>query len=624
MFSYEIVKDLTLNDVPESYKYINKLNDNDSIVKATVINDKTKEKSIDYYNEISKESVYEKIKNNEEIDLSHKYIESFSLKEYKKINSIHQSDYIDIKLKSAIKMFANQGFDCNRVTFNIEIVTFSAAQFGDGDVNFEFAEFGKGFVCFEQAQFGDGHVSFWGASFGDEEVSFQSADFGDGDVDFDSAKFGNGSVDFSGVNFRDGDVLFSGTTFGEGNVLFSSAKYGEGNVNFHNAKFGGGYLSFTCATIGDGVVDFMGANFGDGEVDFSYTTFGDGRVDFSSIKFGNAKVSFKKAIIGDGDVFFIGAVFGDGEVDFSGTKFGDGRVIFAGAKFGDGDVNFERAIFKSRSISFKGAKADIITFKTTNLYGDGDFRYKSCNKLVIEDCKIDKTLDLNISKENLRGLNLKDTVNLGKILMSWDKLKVGELIDEQVNTNDWENANQHPGYLNDEYENINYTGKANQLRMLKENFRNLGQYDDEDKAYVALKRYERKAKFANEEERMGFISKFLYRITHPLRVLVTDVISKYATSPSRVFITMLAVNVIFASIYYIAPAMNKGTGKFGSCAVQKIYNSFYFSAVTFLTIGYGDIEPPTPFIALLASIEGFLGLFLMAYFTISFARKVLR
>jgi hypothetical protein len=51
--------------------------------------------------------------------------------------------------------------------------------------------------------------------------------------------------------------------------------------------------------------------------------------------------------------------------------------------------------------------------------------------------------------------------------------------------------------------------------------------------------------------------------------------------------------------------------------------SFYHSAITFLTIGYGD-HFPYGSIRWISSLEGWAGLFLMSYFTVAFVRKVLR
>jgi len=54
-----------------------------------------------------------------------------------------------------------------------------------------------------------------------------------------------------------------------------------------------------------------------------------------------------------------------------------------------------------------------------------------------------------------------------------------------------------------------------------------------------------------------------------------------------------------------------------------IGDSFYFSAITYLTVGYGDFCP-LGIDRWIAGIEGFVGVFLMAYFTVAFVRKILR
>mgnify|MGYP006452504657 FL=1 len=57
--------------------------------------------------------------------------------------------------------------------------------------------------------------------------------------------------------------------------------------------------------------------------------------------------------------------------------------------------------------------------------------------------------------------------------------------------------------------------------------------------------------------------------------------------------------------------------------IDKGLNSFYFSAITFFTIGYGECVP-TGLLKIISPIEGFTGVFLMSYFTVAFVRKILR
>ncbi|UCC31857.1 MAG: two pore domain potassium channel family protein, partial [Phycisphaerales bacterium] len=56
---------------------------------------------------------------------------------------------------------------------------------------------------------------------------------------------------------------------------------------------------------------------------------------------------------------------------------------------------------------------------------------------------------------------------------------------------------------------------------------------------------------------------------------------------------------------------------------QTEFSPWYFSIITFTTIGYGDYAP-RGWLRWFAGVEGLMGLLLMAVFTVSFARKFIR
>jgi len=160
--------------------------------------------------------------------------------------------------------------------------------------------------------------------------------------------------------------------------------------------------------------------------------------------------------------------------------------------------------------------------------------------------------------------------------------------------------------------------------LLKENFRSLGQYDDEDKAYVWLKHHEIRAERESEKDD-SLWDKIKKTFTYGFKWLFFEKMGKYGTSPRSVAISISAVWLIWTLIYfwkfYLIGMENSKADSLN--LLNRLGLSMYHSAITFLTIGYGDIFPQGS-LRLWSSIEGFLGLFLMAYFTISFARKVLR
>jgi hypothetical protein len=106
--------------------------------------------------------------------------------------------------------------------------------------------------------------------------------------------------------------------------------------------------------------------------------------------------------------------------------------------------------------------------------------------------------------------------------------------------------------------------------------------------------------------------------------LLFDKAGLYATSPFRVMITMLTCFLVFSLIYLLllwqTPADIVASV---DEQLSMVARSFYHSAITFLTIGYGD-HYPSGVIRWVSALEGFLGLFLMSYFTVAFVRKILR
>jgi hypothetical protein len=108
--------------------------------------------------------------------------------------------------------------------------------------------------------------------------------------------------------------------------------------------------------------------------------------------------------------------------------------------------------------------------------------------------------------------------------------------------------------------------------------------------------------------------------------LVFDKIGLYATSPGRVLFSVVIFWLFFGSTYFLVDL--SGLGKTASSVgnldrLSTLSQSFYHSAVTFFTIGYGDVYPQG-ISRIVSGLEGFMGVFMMSYFTVAFVRKVLR
>ncbi len=402
----------------------------------------------------------------------------------------------------------------------------------------------------------------------------------DGQTNFDHAVIGDGEISFAHSVFGNGDTSFFQTKFGHSNISFYNVDFQRGAVSFAEAVFGDGDLTFEYAIFGWGNAAFTGADFGKGNVYFGGTTFERGEVIFTGAKFGKGNVYFDYTKFGDGNAHFDHAVFEEGDVFFDHADFQKGEVLFAKTDFGVGRVTFDEVRFGSGNLEFTGALADKVIFHNCKLENHDRLKFINVNDLKLNGCIINRTLKIT----GAAVLSLKDTINLGYIYCDWGKNKVAKAINDNEDT---------------------IREKERQFSLLKQNYNKIGSYEFEDSAFVEYMRCRR-----GSMKSPGL--KSLDRLV--------DLIGVYGTKPSRVALTMLIVWTIFGCLF----AVLDSNGALAYDQVQNWINGFYFSAVTFLTIGYGDIVPSVPLTKVLAPVEGMIGLFLMSYFTVSVVRKTLR
>ncbi|MCE3260870.1 MAG: Ion channel, partial [Bacteroidetes bacterium] len=215
---------------------------------VSFFDENNKRVSVVKYGVLNEEDIYKKIDAGETINLSHAYINNFSLTEYRTNKGLDDHVHIALKNFSAKKAF----FDCDITT------------------DFSYAEFLGDKITFEATIFGNGNTNFF------------SANFNHCDVTFKKAKFGSGSTSFKSVKFGDGSITFNGTNFGTGNLSFVDANFSNGNVDFKNTYFG------------DGHVDFKFARFANGDISFEKASFGNGKKDFKNVEYGGGKIDFKR------------------------------------------------------------------------------------------------------------------------------------------------------------------------------------------------------------------------------------------------------------------------------------------------------------------------------------------
>jgi hypothetical protein len=513
---------------------------------------------------IAKEDIYARIDKAEGLLLNNSYIKDFSLSEYRRSRNLDEHTPIKLHNFSAKKTF----FDC------------------DLETDFSYAEFEGEKTVFESTIFANGFNNFF------------NANFGHGDVTFRKAKFGSGSTSFRSVKFGDGHITFNHANFGTGNLSFVDADFSNGNVDYKNTYFG------------DGTVDFKFAKFASGDITFERASFGKGIKNFKNVEFGGGKIDFKRIDFNDGNVSFEGVEFGDGKVSFRASVFGEGHKSFESADFARGEAQFDLVNFGTGTISFNKASATDISFRGCHLDCYMDLRFSECHLLDMSNTIVRDILDVKPEGEKvvIKEMILTDIRILGRLFIDWRANDVYDVIYDQKNTSMFQ--------------------KAEQFRILKENFRNNGQYEDEDAAYLEFRRCEAQANLQNallKDKLNGFWAypQFYFQ------KYVFDFVGRYATAPTRVLLNALLAVFLYALIFYCSTEFFPQIGTIASTLpgnlsdVHDFWNSMYYSAITFCTVGYGDYFPEG-YLKLFAALEGFTGIFLMSYFTVAFVRKILR
>ena len=117
---------------------------------------------------------------------------------------------------------------------------------------------------------------------------------------------------------------------------------------------------------------------------------------------------------------------------------------------------------------------------------------------------------------------------------------------------------------------------------------------------------------------------------------VVYMICGYGERPLNVFGTAGVIVLLFSILYILTPLLSSLAGVYDNEILLKInlsgpfgenvktfFNSVYFSTITFVTVGYGDLVP-IGIARLFAMLESFIGAFMIAVFVLTFGRKMLR
>lgn len=400
---------------------------------------------------------------------------------------------------------------------------------------------------------------------------------------------------------------FQYTDFGNGNVDFMNTWFADGDLNFINTNFGDGNVSFKGAQLGVGKKDFQFSQFGNGDISFERTEFGIGKVDFRRVEFHHGKINFNRAVFGEGDITFEESELKDSRLTFKKTDFGSGDIHFEEVDYRSSSVLFDQSQFEDCNLFFAKSWFKKLSLISCHLDNYVDFRVYGCKLLDLSDTITRDIVDFSSYDHEVKieVLNLAGMRLLGQLYIDWHENNVKEIINKQENTS--------------------FSEKAEQFRIIKENYGRIGNYNSEDLAYIQFKRNEQKADLHKSLKKSTWSAIWEWPL-FAFKFIVIDRMGLYATSPLRVISSLIIIYFGFSLIHFVCPYfMNTGINCIEPEAgfITRLLDTFYYSIITFTTVGYGDCSPHG-FLRTIASLEGFVGPFMMSYFTVAFARKILR
>lgn len=418
-------------------------------------------------------------------------------------------------------------------------------------------------------------------------------------------------ADFSEATFEN-HITFSGTSFEE-KPIFAKVKFLK-DANFKGCYLarGGDFKSIRCdkefhfnGLFSSGYVTFQGGDFRgrsiftrakfETESNFLEARFKD-YASFSDAKFGGRgtfeKMRFSKDVSFSNSTFGFTTMFKStefvGESNFLNVVF-DGSIWFSHCKFRD-NTSFKGSTFRAEGV-FTAAKFE----KDADFEGVAGDRFLSFNQVV--------------PTENTAFTFSGTSIN--KIAISRETLEGHVKFHREEN---WKKAQKEYG-------------------LLKNNFNEINEYEDEDWAYLWEKRCERYQLPVSIRHPKQTLSKFI-------RWAILDTTCGYGTKPVNTFITAAIIIIGFALIYFgfnqIQPHFGTGEVLAGQPTeahrlMTKEYNSLqqciFYSFKIFTAAEIPSVEPeahPLHPLHVVILIESFLGIFMITILVISFSRKVIR
>lgn len=496
-----------------------------------------------------------------------------------------------IKTKYAIKFNFISKEDINVILKDKNYINFSFSLVDGLDINQSMSDCIAKELGTINAKF-----SIWRAYINFEHVCF------DGNVDFSNSFFitENESNIHPHKSETPTFINFKSCTFNNSNLYFKYCF--DSNYNYiENKKI---YA-----------IDFTNAKFLSSEVNFKRSNFNYSEIIFSNTTFSNTKVNFYYANLYDSELCFHYI-----------NNFNELNLIFYGATLNtlritattiNRNINFNFLDIKNLYIEKSEIDAVLLMERKNRIKNESESKSENDSEDDSEDYKsYDENYHYSTNFLEYEKFSIWGTTISGIVKVRWDKNNLEKAINKIIE----EKKEELEKEKQDNIKNKNFIKNneidfndlhIQQLRELMLNFDKINYFKDGE--LVAVKYFDLYTKMQKNK-----LKKIGYKIL--------KITGNYGTSPIRILFTMVLIFIISGVLYYIL-GLDFGTEiekNIEFIDLGRLFDSFYFSGVTFLTIGYGDILPKTNLVKILSVTEGLLGVFTVSYFTVSIFRKIIK
>ena len=278
-------------------------------------------------------------------------------------------------------------------------------------------------------------------------------------------------------------------------------------------------------------------------------------------------------------------------VSFSKMQMNDASLFCFQTLMPYANVRMIEPLIRYSELIFEDSMVDAMILLNASEIPDADFKFRSCNNLILNNCVIKGTIQL----DNICKLSLNFCKNEGHVTTNWSK--------RSSDKHEQRFPILQSILVNDDSDKE----KAQQFILLKENFASLGQYDHEDDAFIL---------YMNNKE-TNHIVRGIFKI---LRI-----IGDYGISPIKVLISMLVLTYVFGMFFFVNALIQPMAYNFSadSGVFTCLFNSLYLSVANLISYN-AEVMPMSTFAIVTSVIESITGWFMLGYLSVAVLRKTLR